>query len=98
MSLREKRAFRHYVKFTEEGAVAAVVQVDASLPPPTDDAASVYVDVTASRRAVDVFTIAIDPAVLKSVAATVDAVAAVVRLSTIDTTRSAAPAEDVRGR
>jgi hypothetical protein len=42
----DRRTFQHFVKFADDGTVAAVVEVADGQPEPDDDEASVYIDVT----------------------------------------------------
>jgi hypothetical protein len=56
----DKREFRRYVKLNDDGTVAAIVDVAAGLPPPTDSVRSVYVDIT-DFKGVDLHTLAVHP-------------------------------------
>ncbi len=47
MAKRDPRVFRTFVRMADDGAVAAVTQVDHTVPLPTDGENNLYIDVSA---------------------------------------------------
>ena len=46
MAKRDKRVFRTFAQMGDDGSVSAVVEVDHTVPLPTDGEGNLYVDVT----------------------------------------------------
>ena len=61
MAKRDKRIFRTFAQMDEHGAVVAVVQVDHTVPLPSDGEGNLYVDVTAITGQ-DLHTLSVSPA------------------------------------
>ncbi len=89
----DKRAFQRFLKFNDDGSVAAVVDVAAGAAAPADDKGTVYLDVT-YLPPVTLDTIRVDPALLTAKKAVqADALKAQLALVTAEATSAQADAQ-----